>query len=200
MCHGRLCRHPRLCSNRGMGSAMRVALPLPPTPTYAVRWGESTAPPSQTFNPMLLPPTERAVDHALDRMGIPRRRRRSSQRLRMVEEAGWHPWIADASAADVALLPIGKEGQIGERRPALVVWGIEEDHAIRTPEDDHADVLAAVPSFCERVVHRPLSSLPSPSPSPSPSQRWAARSNTVRPPDECPPTTILIRSSRLDGQ
>ena len=123
MCHGRLCRHPRLCSNRGMGSAMRVALPFPPTPTYAVRWGESTAPPSQTFNPMLLPRTERAVDHALDRMGIPRRRRRSSQRLRMVEEAGWHPWIADASAADVALLPIGKEGQIGERRPALASGG-----------------------------------------------------------------------------
>ena len=40
----------------------------------------------------------------------------------MVEEAGWHPWIADASA-DVALLPIGKEGQIGERRPALASGG-----------------------------------------------------------------------------
>jgi hypothetical protein len=69
---------------------------------------------------------------------------------------------------------------------------------IRTPEDDHVNVHAAVPSFCECVVHRPPSSLPLLSPLPS--QRWAARSNTVQPPDECPPTTILIRSSRLDGQ
>ena len=97
--------------------------------------------------------------------------------------------------------PPHREGGADRRTtPRSCVWGIEEDHVIRTPEDDHADVHAAVPSVCERVVHRPPSSLPSPSPSPSPSQRWAARSNTVRPPDECPPTTILIRSCRLDGQ
>jgi hypothetical protein len=176
----------------------------------------------------------------------------------MVEKARWHPWpggpcgggvlalfaprndndgrevaydITDASAVDVALLPIRKNPcRLGDRRrpcdsnPGRRPRRRPRRRAVvlrtrRPPSTSGCSWRRSLPATPRRACPRAsgavgadprqrttrrrrrlrrrqrrmtvLSRCP---------QRWTARSSTVRPPDECPPTTILLKSSRLDGQ